>query len=135
MLGGFVQANLDYHNVVRQFDFSGGQVGAYATYLKGGLFVDTLFNAISTSSTTTARRASPTRSMPTTLGMRTDTGYRFGGLRGGPFIEPLATLEVTWANMTASGSAATPSPSTPIPMCVAAWDSEPAPPCRPGPAP
>ena len=44
MLGGFVHGDLDYDSILRQFDFDGGQVGAYATYLKGGLFVDTLLN-------------------------------------------------------------------------------------------
>ena len=99
MLGGFVQANLDYDNVVRQFDFSGGQVGAYATYLKGGLFVDTLFNAHLYELDTNGTTGFPNSLDASTLGVRTDTGYRFGGFRGGPFIEPLATLEVTWANI------------------------------------
>jgi outer membrane autotransporter protein len=35
----------------------------------------------------------------TTLGLRTDAGYRFGGFNGGAFIEPLATLSVTWADI------------------------------------
>ena len=64
MLGGFVQANLDYDNLVRQFDFSGGQVGAYATYLKGGLFVDTLFNAHLYALDPTPRSASRIPSTP-----------------------------------------------------------------------
>ena len=33
------------------------------------------------------------------LGVRTDTGYRFGSFTGGPFVEPLATIAVTWANI------------------------------------
>ncbi|MGH6792085.1 MAG: autotransporter domain-containing protein, partial [Methyloceanibacter sp.] len=31
--------------------------------------------------------------------MRTDAGYRFGGFRGGPFIEPLATIGVVWSQL------------------------------------
>ncbi|MEM8575890.1 MAG: autotransporter outer membrane beta-barrel domain-containing protein, partial [Pseudomonadota bacterium] len=44
VLGGFVGGKLDYDSLADTFDFSGGQVGAYATYLNGGLFVDTLLN-------------------------------------------------------------------------------------------
>lgn len=32
----------------------------------------------------------------TTYGFRTDAGYRFGGLQPGPFIEPLATIAMSW---------------------------------------
>ena len=37
--------------------------------------------------------------MGTTLGVRTDTGYRFGGFNGGFFFEPLATLGVVWSDI------------------------------------
>ena len=99
VLGGFVQANLDYDHLVRQFDFSGGQVGAYATYLKGGLFVDTLFNAHLYELNPNATLGFPNSLNASTLGVRTDTGYRFGSFSGGAFLEPLATIEVMWANI------------------------------------
>ena len=99
MLGGFVQANLDYNNLVRQFDFNGGQVGAYATYLKGGLFVDTLFNAHLYELDPNGTLGFPNSVDASTLGVRTDTGYRFGSFSGGAFLEPLATIEVMWANI------------------------------------
>jgi autotransporter family porin len=35
----------------------------------------------------------------TTVGLRTDTGYRFGSFSGGAFLEPLATLSVNWADI------------------------------------
>ena len=35
----------------------------------------------------------------TTIGVRTDSGYRFGSFRGGAFIEPLATISVNWAEI------------------------------------
>ena len=98
MLGGFVQADLDYDAIARQFDFSGGQVGAYATYLKGGLFVDTLLNA-HLYELETATLGFPDSLDANTIGLRTDTGYRFGAFRGGPFLEPLATIEVLWADI------------------------------------
>ena len=41
----------------------------------------------------------PSKTDVTTVGLRTDTGYRFGSFSGGAFIEPLATLEVTWADI------------------------------------
>ncbi|MEM7193203.1 MAG: autotransporter outer membrane beta-barrel domain-containing protein, partial [Pseudomonadota bacterium] len=36
VLGGFIGGNLDYDSLNDRFSFSGGQVGAYATYLKDG---------------------------------------------------------------------------------------------------
>jgi Autochaperone Domain Type 1 len=45
ILGGAVDASLNYKTLARQFDVSGGEAGAYATHLNGGLFVDTLFKA------------------------------------------------------------------------------------------
>ncbi|MGV1013438.1 MAG: autotransporter domain-containing protein [Methyloceanibacter sp.] len=98
LLGGFVGADLDYNRLVRNFDFSGGQVGGYATYLRGGLFVDTLLNA-HLLEMETAALGFPSSLDATTLGLRTDTGYRFGSFSGGAFIEPLATLSVTWADI------------------------------------
>ena len=96
-LGGWVQGGLDYDHLLRQFDMRGGEAGAYATYLNRGLFVDTLFK-------TTFLEIDPNNSPgfsgsfdATAWGVRTDTGYRFGGFRGGPFIEPLATIAVVWS--------------------------------------
>ena len=91
---------LDYDQLLRQFDIEGGEAGAYATYLNGGLFVDTLFKS-------TFLQFDPNTSLgfggkkfdATAWGVRTDSGYRFGGFRGGPFIEPLATLAVVWSDL------------------------------------
>jgi autotransporter family porin len=35
----------------------------------------------------------------TTVGVRTDSGYRFGSFHGGAFIEPLATISLNWAEI------------------------------------
>ncbi len=43
LLGGAVEASLDYTALDRGFNLGGGEAGAYATYLNGGWFVDTLF--------------------------------------------------------------------------------------------
>ena len=98
VLGGWLHGDVDFDGVNRQFDLSGGQAGAYATYLKGGLFVDTLFKA------DLLRQEQKTVEFPsaldaTSFGVRTDTGYRFGSFRGGAFIEPLATIGVIWSDL------------------------------------
>jgi|GEM_PF-3500100 len=98
MLGGFVYGGLDYDAIPRSFDFSGGQVGAYATYLNGGLFVDTLLN-VHLYELSTATRGFPSSLDANTVGLRTDAGYRFGSFTGGAFLEPLATIEVLWADI------------------------------------
>lgn len=94
VLGGFVVSELDYDQLAQSFDLTGGQVGAYATYLNGGLFVDTLFkadfvdlepkNAVGFSGSLDAHN----------LGVRVDSGFRFGGFTPGMFFEPLATIGV-----------------------------------------
>ncbi|MEM8573406.1 MAG: autotransporter outer membrane beta-barrel domain-containing protein, partial [Pseudomonadota bacterium] len=96
--GGFVGGKLDYDSLADTFDFSGGQVGAYATYLKDGLFVDTLLN-VHLYEINTPNFGFPDSLDATTVGLRTDAGYRFGSFTGGAFFEPLATIEVTWADI------------------------------------
>jgi outer membrane autotransporter protein len=97
-LGGFVHADLDYEAIDRAFDFEGGQVGGYATYLRGGLFVDTLLN-VQLMEIQTKSFGFPNSLDATTVGLRTDSGYRFGSFSGGTFIEPLATIAVAWADI------------------------------------
>ncbi|MFD0986635.1 autotransporter domain-containing protein [Methyloligella solikamskensis] len=99
VLGGFVSANLDYDSLARRFNFSGGQIGAYATYLNGGLFVDTLANLHLYELEAGGNAGFPDSLDANTFGLRSDAGYRFGSFSGGAFIEPLATLEVTWADI------------------------------------
>lgn len=97
-LGGFVGGSLDYNALASYFDFSGGQVGAYATYLNGGLFVDTLLN-VHLYEIDTPNLGFPDSLDGTTVGLRTDAGYRLGSFTGGAFLEPLATIEVAWADI------------------------------------
>ena len=99
VLGGFVRASLDYDQLVQKFDFRGGQVGGYATYLSGGLFVDTLLNAHLLELDPNAVFDNHGSLDANTVGLRTDTGYRFGSFSGGAFIEPLATIAVTWTEI------------------------------------
>ena len=96
VLGGAVESTLDYRALSRSFHLGGGEAGAYATYLNGGLFVDTLFKAQFMKLDPADVRGFPNKLDSNTYGFRTDTGYRFGGVRSGPFIEPLATIAVSW---------------------------------------
>jgi hypothetical protein len=99
LLGGGVASTLDYDKISRQFDLSGGEAGAYATYLKGGLFVDTLFKADLLTLDPKHETGFPGTLSANTFGLRTDSGYRFGGFHGGPFLEPLATIAAIWADL------------------------------------
>jgi autotransporter family porin len=99
VLGGAVESTLEYETLVRRFQVSSLEAGAYATYLRGGLFVDTLFKTLFSTIDTDDVRGFPNELDSTTYGFRTDTGYRFGGMRPGPFIEPLATIAVSWTHI------------------------------------
>jgi outer membrane autotransporter protein len=99
LLGGAVLGTLNYDQIARQFDLEGGEVGGYVTYLKGGLFVDTLVKADFLSFDTNHQQGLPGAIDANAYGFRTDTGYRFGGFRRGPFVEPLATIAVVWSDL------------------------------------
>jgi outer membrane autotransporter protein len=99
ILGGAVEASLDYTALDRGFNLGGGEAGAYATYLNGGWFVDTLFKGFFGKVDPDQVKGFPDTLDNTTFGILTDTGYRFGGMRYGPFIEPLATLAASWSQV------------------------------------
>lgn len=98
-LGGFVDANLDYKSIEREFDFRGAEVGAYTTYLNGGLFVDSLFKADLLTLDPREVSGFPDTLESNSFGFRVDSGYRFGDFRGGLFLEPLATIAAVWSNI------------------------------------
>lgn len=99
VLGGAVEATLSYQALARNFRLSALEAGAYATYLRGGFFVDTLFKTIFGEIDPKDVRGFPDTLDTVTYGFRSDTGYRFGGFRQGPFIEPLATIAVSWTQV------------------------------------
>jgi len=99
VLGGATEATLDYKAIERSFNLDGGEVGAYATYLKGGFFADTLFKTIFAKLDPKEVRGFPDTLNSATYGFRTDAGYRFGGFRRGPFFEPLATIAASWTHI------------------------------------
>lgn len=98
-LAGVVLGSLDYGSLVSRFNFTAAEVGAYATYLKGGLFVDTQAKAHFLEVDPQELRGLPDTFNATNFGLRSDTGYRFGSFNGGMFVEPLATLGVVWTNI------------------------------------
>ncbi len=96
LTGGAIVANLDYKNLGREFDLTGGQIGAYATYLNHNVFIDALLKADFLEIDAESGPLTDTLDA-TTLGIRVDAGYRFGGKS--LFFEPLATLAVSWSDI------------------------------------
>jgi len=99
VLGGVNLGELDYHAINREFDLKGGEFGAYATYLKGKLFVDTLLKGQYLSYDANGARGFPDSFDSISWGGRTDAGYRFGGYSRGLFVEPLATMAIAWTDL------------------------------------
>ncbi|WP_024280663.1 hypothetical protein [Xanthobacter sp. 126] len=96
VMGGYVTSQLGFDASPTSANYSGGTVGAYATYLNRNWFVDGLFKADILSMDYTA----PTLGGPaaygqsvraTSLGFTLDTGYR-AKLGATGFFEPIATL-------------------------------------------
>lgn len=96
LTGGAIVANLDYNNVGREFDITGGQAGAYVTYLNRNLFIDALVKADFLDIDDKSGPL-PGSVDARTVGIRVDGGYRFQA--PGMFVEPLATLAATWSDI------------------------------------
>lgn len=89
VLGGYVSSNADF-NSGDSVRFSGPQVGVYASWVKGGLYVDGLVKGdFLKADYNVAGSDSDTDS--TTIGVRVETGYRYFTSTG-MFIEPNASL-------------------------------------------
>jgi hypothetical protein len=89
VLGGYVSSNVNF-NSGDSVKMSGPQVGVYATWVKGGFYVDGLVKGdFLTADYNVAGSDSDTDS--TTIGVRVETGYRYTGATG-MFIEPNASL-------------------------------------------
>ena len=99
VLGGYVDANLDYQ-MGSKFNFAGGQIGGYATYLNNSLFIDTLLNVhLLELGGDDQVPGFPASLDVNNIGLRTDAGYRMRDFKTGAFIEPLATIAVNWADL------------------------------------
>ncbi|WP_334176022.1 autotransporter domain-containing protein, partial [Pseudoxanthobacter sp.] len=96
MLGGYLNSSLDFNKSSTSGDYNGGTVGLYATYINGGLFVDTLMKVdilnldYSAPSLGGFGQTSQTQNA-TSFGFHIDTGYRMP-LKNGMFVEPVATV-------------------------------------------
>ena len=99
ILGGAVKSSLEFDALARSYELSNLEAGAYATYLRGGFFLDTLFKAFFGDIEPKGAIEFPGTVDTQTYGVRVDSGYRFGGFQSGPFVEPLATLAVSWTHI------------------------------------
>jgi autotransporter family porin len=99
VLGGAVESALEHDAIARSFEISSLEAGSYVTYLRGGFYLDTLFKAFFRTVEPTAAVEYPETLDKQTYGLRMDSGYRFGGLKDGPFIEPLGTVAISWTHV------------------------------------
>jgi len=96
VMGGYIDSTQMFTDSTTSAHYTGGSVGASASYLIGNFFVDTLFkgdflNLNYASATASAFGANQPISHIQNLGFITDAGYRFT-IGGTAFAEPLATL-------------------------------------------
>ncbi|MFD2058519.1 beta strand repeat-containing protein [Mesorhizobium calcicola] len=96
VMGGYVTSRLDFKATDDSWNYKGGTVGAYATFLNGGFYLDGLVKAdfLDVDINDVGGKASTNA---TNIGMRLDTGYRV--VMGWGFIEPQASLEWVHTNM------------------------------------
>lgn len=96
VMGGYINSTLDFDALGTSADYTGGSVGAYATYLNGGFFIDGLFKADFLSLDFTAPSLASfgyfgQSTDVTSLGVVIDTGYRFAW-GASAWFEPVATF-------------------------------------------
>lgn len=96
VMGGYINSTLDFNELGTSADYTGGSVGAYATYLNGGFFIDGLFKAdflsLDYSAPSLAKFGYVGQSSDvTSLGVVIDTGYRFAW-GASAWFEPVATF-------------------------------------------
>ncbi|MBN9219803.1 MAG: autotransporter outer membrane beta-barrel domain-containing protein [Mesorhizobium sp.] len=100
VMAGYVTSTLDFTATDDSWNYKGGTVGAYATYINGGFYLDGLVKAdflnvdINDNQGAISDKASTNA---TNIGVRLDTGYRIG--MGWGFIEPQASLQWVHTNM------------------------------------
>ncbi|WP_421916428.1 beta strand repeat-containing protein [Mesorhizobium sp.] len=93
LMAGYVTSTLDFTATGDSWKYKGGTVGAYATYLNGGFYLDGLLKADFLSIDISDQGGVPgsASTNATNIGVRLDTGYRFATAWG--FVEPQASLE------------------------------------------
>jgi hypothetical protein len=97
LMGGAVESKVDFASGTG-VKFSGGNIGAYATLINGGLFADALVlaNFLNMNYNHTVWLASNSANV-FSFGGHFDMGYRFN-FQGGWFAEPLATIDGVWTD-------------------------------------
>ncbi|MBL8576305.1 MAG: autotransporter domain-containing protein [Mesorhizobium sp.] len=88
--GGYSGSNLSFDNSDTDVDYTAGSIGAYVTYLNGGLFVDATIKADFGKMDYSSGGDSGSADF-TSVGGVIDTGYRMT-MASGFYIEPKATL-------------------------------------------
>ena len=92
VMGGYLTSDLDFDSGSK-WDFEGGTVGGYATWLKGGLYVDALvkvdFLDVDIDASPFGGDGGDDETSVTSIGGRVDAGYKFGDRF---FVEPQGTL-------------------------------------------
>jgi putative surface-exposed virulence protein len=89
LMGGYIGSTISFPSESSIGSMRGGSVGAYLTYMNGGLFADLLVKADFLTIRHTADGATATTN-GRAIGAIADVGYRMNG--GEAFVEPLATL-------------------------------------------
>ncbi|MFG1260386.1 hypothetical protein V5F79_23940 [Xanthobacter flavus] len=104
VLGGYVGSNLNFSNSPTSADYSGGTVGAYATYITGNWYFDALikadflsmdYNAPTLAGIGYFGKSTDARN----VGFALDTGYRLYTWANGGFVDGLATLSYVNTNI------------------------------------
>lgn len=94
VMGGYINSNQAFKNSTTRVDLEGGLVGAYASYLRAGLFVDAQVAAnigeVAFNAGASGLTANDTADF-WSIGATVDTGYRMP-IGSGAFFEPGATL-------------------------------------------
>jgi hypothetical protein len=96
VMGGYIDSTQQFTASTTSAHYTGGSIGASATYLLGNFYADTLlkgdFLTLNYASTNaTAFGTNQATSQVQNLGVISDAGYRFT-LGGKAFVEPFATL-------------------------------------------
>jgi len=89
--GGYTTASVDFKNAAVKQNFSGGTVGAKATYVNGGFFADAIVKADFLSLDIDAVTLAQTSDV-TNLSVLGNIGYKFD-LNRGFYVEPTAGIE------------------------------------------
>jgi len=105
VFGGYTGSNLDFDGSDTNVDYTAGSIGAYITYLDGGLFVDGTIKADFGSMDYSSGGDSASADY-TSVGGVVDAGYRMN-MASGWYVEPKATLayvNTSFDNMEAFGT-------------------------------